>query len=588
MAFDPSQLIVGSAGFAYDWLITREWKRILVAAIPLYVAAAVFGLAFWSSLSNKSELARWYLELGNEEIAEWEDAVAPTDIDSDEDGSGTPEGGSEVAADANGTSDTLDEPKISPFAETLFRRVQMLRPGDRSQFFVATSLLQQGAIGQAEQLLVGIAPNEGSAGYAPAHYQLANIYRGREREDEAKYRPLRMHHLAQATRWNRLPISSLVEAAEVYANSGKLMQAANFQSIAAERDPAMNVELARLARAMENPKLAERASRTAEEHLTAKVEEDPSDLRARSQLARLYIGLNKFANAEAALFSGVTGDITPRFKREQSDFLIVKFQRSVKLRNGKVDFSIGVLEQALKVDPTNPNVANEVARMVRMANATPTDELLDSLRSMLASGQATSTTHSLLAATYLDRGDMKSAIKHLEQVKMLAPKQTQNLNNLAFCLSEVYPERIDEAIELSNRAIELAKDEPKTPLIQMAEYYDTNALVLSKADKIAGAVSAIESAITTINVALANNARLEKQLDQRLLSEGDDDKVANLKSLLAQVPRARVGLLSSKAKYHKTAAGLYRKQSDEGMAKAHEQFHEAALSKAEETKAQAS
>ncbi len=584
MAFDPSKLIVGSAGFAYDWLITREWKRILLAAFPIYIAAAVFGLAFWSSLSNKGQLAQWYLELGNEEIAEWEDAIAPTDSTA-----GGDNGGNGTAAPVDDTdSESTEPPKISPFAETLFRRVQMLRPGDRSQFFVATSLLQQGAVGQAEQLLASIAPNEGSAGYAPAHFQLANIYAVREKEDPSKYRPLRMHHLAQAARWNRIPVQSLIEAAGVYASEGRVVEAAKFQSIAAERDPAMNVGLAELGRMMGNPKLAERASRNAEEHLVAKVNEDPEDLKARTQLAMLYKGLNKFAKAENALFSGVSGELTPEFKREQSNFLINKFRRSVTLKNGKVDFTIGILEDALRVDPSNPNVATQVAEMVRMASGTPTEELLDSLRNMLASGQATSTTHSLLAETYLDRGDMKSAIKHMEQFRQLKPEQADNLNNLAYCLSEVHPERIDEAVEISNKAIRIALDEPKTPLALLAEFFDTNSKVLAIAGDTTQAINAIESAISHANTALTNNARLKANVEQKLSGEVDQEQVEKLNRLLVQVDRATRGLLSSKSKYHQTAADLYRTQSDEGMAKAHEQFAEAALAKAKEAEPDAS
>lgn len=531
MAFDPSKLFVGSAGFAYDWLITREWKRLLLLAFPVYLAVAVYGTVFLSTRSNEAALAQWYLELGNEEIAEWEDSWAPaTEVEGE---SEAEEDAAEPAAatqtpDASAQANEPEErPKVSPFAQTLFKRVQMLKPGDRSQYIIGATLAQQGAISQAEQLLTQIAPNEGVGGYAPAHLILAEIYIRLAATDIAKYKPLVLRHLAQATRWDRMPMEMLRRTVQLYIEEGKKEIALSFQATAADRDPAENVGLARLAEAVENPKLAERARRKAEEYLLEKLDEDSQDLTSRLQLATLYMDLGKTSQAEKALFDGVEVEVTPKFTRARSQFYIAKFVKSFQRRGEQATIEIGLLDSAMKLDPTNPSIAEHVARLASIGGVQLNKELEDKLREMIATGQATTATHSVLAKAFLSRGKLKDAIPHLEQTVRRMPSQPEYLNNLAYCLAKAAPERIDEAIRRAEQAVQAAKRIPELKPITRAEFMDTLSMALEAAGREVEAITAIENAIE---------------------------------------------LQGGNPLYHESAARLYRKQSNEAMAKIHDRL----------------
>lgn len=532
MAFDPSKLFVGSAGFAYDWLITREWKRLLLLAFPIYVAGAVFGTVFLTSRTNKAALAQWYLELGNEEIAEWEDSWAPAPLvegesESDE-GAADPEA-VDLIEDAPQTGSPEERPKVSPFAQTLFKRVQMLNPGDRSQYIIGATLAQQGAVAQAEQLLTQIAPNEGVGGYAPAHLILAEIYSQLAPRDFAKYKPLILRHLAQATRWDRMPMQTLQKTVQLYANEGNIKAALNFQATAADRDPAKNIGLARLAVRDENPKLAERARRKAEEHLLGKLEDDSQDLESRLQLATLYMDLGKFSDVQKSLFDGVQIELTPEFTRARSQFYISKYERSFQQNGTQSTIEIGLLDVAMKLDPTNPSVAEHVARLASIGGVELSKELEDKLREMLATGQATAATHSVLAEAFLSRGRLKDAIPHLDQAVARMGSHPQLLNNLAYCLAKVDPDRIDDAIMSAKRAVQSAKLVPDIEQADRAEFVETLSLALEVAGKDVEAVTAIENAIE-----LQPNNPLYHESAARLYRKASNDAMASIHERLAK------------------------------------------------------
>ncbi len=497
MQTDPSKWLVSFAGFAYDWIITREWAKILLAAFPIYILLAVVGLVFWGSQGSQLELAKWYLELGNEEIAEWEDSWAPSadaedDIDAD---LGVAEDSDDAEVEESPQeSDPLgdERPSVSPFAETLFRKVQLLEPSDRSQYIIGTTLAQKGAIAQAEQLLTKIAPDEGSAGYAPAHLILTELYIQRFREDPRKYLPLIMHHYKQAAKWSRIPTQHLTRAASLFAEQNRINEAIQFQTLAADRDPAMNSQLARLAIAAGNVKLAERARRTGERYFLQELESDPQNIGFRIKLADIYRETNKIDQAAKWLFEGLEGvEPTPELRRAQSQYFILKFQRSVKVRGTEARIELGFLDKAMRLDPSNPNVAEQVAGLAAAGVQGASDDLIDALRKFLAEGKATIGTHRLLAQIYATRGDLKKAMGHYEQIVVRLPTSADAQNNLAYCLAVEFPSRLDEALKHSEMAIKLnSSQRDRNP-----DYFDTYSMILDKLGRDTEAIASIETAI---------------------------------------------------------------------------------------------
>ncbi|MCA9130673.1 MAG: tetratricopeptide repeat protein [Planctomycetales bacterium] len=546
MQLDPSRFLVGFAGFTYDWVITREWKRFFVAMIPTAIALGVVGFVFWGSRRDTRVLANWYLELGNEEIAEWEDSWAPVDSIAETDANES-DASSDVSPDKDAESKLGDNKKVevSPFAELIFRRVQILEPSDRSQYVVGATLAQRGAHAQAEQILTKIAPNEGTSGYAPAHAVLAHMLAPRLQQDPTKYLPIVLRHFEEAAKWERVPIDTLRIAAQLFrvfsAQKGispadatqANAKALNFLALAAEREPIQNLALAQLAGALGNVKLQERASKSAEEFLTESLKEDPKNVNHRILLAEYYAQQKELDRAEAILFEQVTGmERTPSLARAQSQLYREKFLQSVKIQDGKTSLQIGLLDRAMRLDPTNENIPEVVANLAR--NGVRSDDsqfegLVTMLRSFLAEGKATTTTHMLLGESYLLRQNWAKAIEHLEQVVIRLPNQARHLNNLAYAIAEHDAGRLEEALGYSQRSVNAAalQGEPNP------DFLDTLSMILGRLGRTSEAIAAIESAIEKNSENPDYHQRaaeLYRASDSVEMAQIHENKLAQLKS----------------------------------------------------------
>ncbi len=262
MHIDPTKWLVSFAGFVADWVISRDWKRILLCMLPLFFLATVGGLVFWGSRLDKSKLAGWYMELGEKEIADWQsswESTARGDEESTSEKSPRPadDTASETATDASpgGEATESNEPKqISRFAEVLFRRVQLLEPNNRSQFVIGVTLAQRGASGQAQRMLSKIAPDD-RPGYAPAHAWLAQSMLSQSITHEAL--PLIKHHVKHALTWDRVPEFVLLAANKLYSILGEQEESLRLLERAAKINPNHSLTLAKQAKIVNNTRIYE-------------------------------------------------------------------------------------------------------------------------------------------------------------------------------------------------------------------------------------------------------------------------------------------------------------------------------------------
>lgn len=494
MQLDPFRWLVSWAGFVYDWIITRAWRRVLLCLLPTIVLGGLAIAVAAGSWLDRGMLAQHYLELGNEQIANWEQAWAParseTSLTVADAVATTAE---PIAADAPQASpQNTDEVKVTPFAESLFRRVQLLNPGDRGQFVIAVTLAQRGALDQAKAMLRRIAPEKGR-GYVPAHAMLAQLLIVEWQQQPApKSRELAeeiIHHAEESMQWERVPRSVLLAASDLNVMLGNLPAASQLLTIAAERFPEDNFALAQLAKHMENEPLYEEASGKAEGILKSELEADAKNTSARLRLTQLYAMDKDLDRAEQVLLEVPEQKRTAEQKRMLSNIYLTRYEHSITKEDGKVSVNFQYLDTALRTDESNPLIAQAVAKLVRMQGPRPSEELIAHLLERLASGSATGATHAYISELYLVRQDYAKAIPHLEQVVQRLPNATEYLNNLAYCLAELHPERCEEALGFSLRAIELSKQKPRS------DYYDTLSYVQSRLDRHLEAITAIEIAI---------------------------------------------------------------------------------------------
>ena len=513
MQLDPTRWLVSLAGFIYDWIITREWSRIALCWLPVMGLAVMLTAVAAGNWRDPQRLAQWYLELGNEEIAEWEQAWAPSDAAEDAPlasgstaeaaasaspvaaGAGTESGQAAADPDSAADSPAARDPlanQVSRFAETLFRRVQMVLPSERSQFVIAMTLAQRGGIEQAQSLLAKIAPDN-RPGYAPAHALAAQImFQELPQANASQTQELAArlkHHVVEASRWDRCPQAVLQAGSHFSLVTGDIPGGLALLARSAERHPEDNFLLAVLAHRAGDRRLFEQVWPRAEEHLLARVAEQPADESARLQLAQIYSTASELDRAEEVLLQVPEAERTPQILRALSQIYVQRYGQSQSQQNEKVSVNLKFLDMAMRIDPSNPLIAEEVAKLARMQGPQPTEELIELLKTHLASGTATAVTHACLAEMRLLRNELDKAIPHLEQVINRLPNSAEYLNNLAYCLAELEPERYEEALKYATQAIAESRREPN------ADFYDTLAHVLSRLERHKEAITAIETAI---------------------------------------------------------------------------------------------
>jgi tetratricopeptide (TPR) repeat protein len=468
---DPTRWMVSFAGFIVDWILTREWKQIALTSIPLIFLVAVSGLVFSGSRLDKHKLASHYLALGEKEIEGWEQSWAP---------------GKLAAANVQPvrTNDKAEPKELSRFAEVLFRRVQLLEPNERSQFVIAVTMAQRGAVAQAEKMLSKIAPSN-RAGYEPAHAWIAqNLLRQPITDENIR---LVTHHLREAVKWERVPESLLLIASELFWKLGEPQTAVDLLKQATELNPANGIFLTQLSLQAGNKVLAEQSAVQVEQYFRQELERDPHDLKSRMGLMQVLASNGKLTQAEQVVREGMQIDSAPELTRGLSEVFRLNYLSSLKQAGGTWTGDLQMLDASMRTDPTNPMVAEEIAKLARLNGASPGDDLIKKLQQFLAEGKATAATHAWIAELYLIRKQFPQALPHLEQVVSRLPNAAQYLNNLAYVIDDIAPERREEALAYAQRAVKL---EPRS-----ADYYDTLAKVFASLNRRTEAITALESAI---------------------------------------------------------------------------------------------
>ncbi len=509
MQLDPTRWLVSLAGFIYDWIITREWGKILLCLIPAFFVGSLAFAATLGSRLDRGRLAEWYMELGDKEIAEWEETWAPMNATSVNELAGAGKDGQQVdgsdpagsqfpGSQPTGTDSAEDSgeesgkgKQVSRFAEALFRRVQLLIPSDRSQFVIAATLAGRGALEQARAMLERIAPAD-RRGYAPAHALLAQFLLLELQQQETKSdatATLLMHHVSQAKQWDRVPRPVLLAGSDLSLMKGDQTESLILLELSSRRFPEDHFALAQRAKLCKNERLFAEANANAQEYLNVRLSMDPKEQESRLRLAQSFAMAGDLEKAEATLRAAPDFESNSEIKRGVSQIYLMHYGNTRVATDGKLSVNLQYLDAAMRIDPTNPLIAEEVARLVRMQGPTPGIELITHLKARLAEGTATAVTHACLAEMRLMRNEKEEAITHLEQVVIRLPNAAEYLNNLAFCLAELHPDRREEALGYSNRAVAVSSAKP------VADYFDTLSFVLSTLGRHKESVAAIETAI---------------------------------------------------------------------------------------------
>ena len=393
-------MVISFFGLIIDWLVTREWRRVASALLPLAILVTVAVMSVLGKTKNKERLANEYLAAGEVELQganrDWEFTLGTTDAE---------------VANASGQA---------RYAEALFRRALELQSNDKRTRFVVGALLgNRGAIRQALAYMTSIAPESG-AGYPPAHAWIANLML-QSTLTEAEL-PTLKHHLDVAVKWEQAPANILVAATQFAVQAKDNIRAIEMLRQSAERSPEFEGELFRLAIQLDNKVVAAQTIDKALPRLLEKITNGTATASDRISIADMLYYKGELQAARAALedglkVEGITPENAAKLKRALSELYRLRFSQTLKITKDTWSAEIRLLDQAMRIDPQpTPNIAEEVAKLARVGGELPPDNLMTQLQELLAKGTATPLTHAWIAEAHVLRNELPDAIKHLEDV----------------------------------------------------------------------------------------------------------------------------------------------------------------------------
>lgn len=501
-------------GLFIDWFMTRDWRGVSLFLLPAILAAVLGIMALLGLSIPANQLARDYVLAAESVLA----------------------GDQEWAFAEPGKANE----EIPRFAQALFYRAQSLRPNDpKTLFFIAATQAAQGANETARLQMEALAP-ESAIGYEPAHAWLANAVLfdtgGKMQAEELKsFR----HHIGIGVQWEDIPPHLLAAAANLALRDGDQSKALQLMQRAADAEAQYDIQLVRMAAQTGNGRLTSMISDRVQPRLEARVEQGSATAQDRIDLADVLLLQNDWEQARLVLHAGL--DVPNLVDTEEaklrlalSEVYRLRFDQTLEIGNGDWSADIRLLDRAMRIDPSNPRVAETVAKLARVGGEEPPELLLKQLSRFLAEGTATPVTHAWIAEAHILRAEYPKAIQHLKNVLERLPNSPHSLNNLAYALAlvkESGAEQWREGLGYADQAIQLM---PRVP-----DFYDTKATLLRKLQRPTEAIAAYETGLE-----LQPRPDFHEQLSQLYRAAGNNE-IAEAHSKAAADLRMRAAARNS-------------------------------------------
>ncbi len=469
VASSPGRLIFGGWEFFLSWLSSRSWLALVACAPPLVSLIGMLGFSVAGQFTSTQTLLERYMQQVDEEVV-----TAPREQSADN---------PDEAAQQLFRTET-----VSPASEMMLRRILQLDISNRrATYLVAAQLAKRERVGQARMMMRSIAP-KGVRGFAPAHAWLAAESLSSGQVQTNQDRKTLMHDLELASSWPDVSSLLLSVYADMLVQDKRISDAITVLEKAAKHDERLWLKLASIARAQRRNDAFEFAAAKIHENLDTGLKNNTATAADFGTLSRLALLEDDIERCIELADSGL--ELAPDdalLRRILSEAYRIKYLQTSDV--AKREFSLELLDAALKADSSNPAVTEEVAKLMVMgAQATP--ELLAELENKLTRGQASALTHLLLANRHLVENEFDKAIAHLEIGLRLSPNSPITLNNLAIATARHHPkdrEKLARAEQLLVRAIKIAGPE--------AELYDSLGEVRMTAGNHVAAIECFEAAI---------------------------------------------------------------------------------------------
>tara|TARA_R110002049_G_scaffold72490_2_gene187209 strand:- start:242296 stop:243900 length:1605 start_codon:yes stop_codon:yes gene_type:complete len=314
--------------------------------------------------------------------------------------------------------------------------------------------------------------------------------------------------------------------------SDRLDKAVPLLDSLARVQPMRGLQCAAILRKMGDMAAADRRAERTLERVSELSEEEPTNTVLALAVAQNQLFLHRYADAVKTLDRSIrlskSKEDALRLNQAMGDSIVawVTYIQEESSDSKTIQRRVlKMLQTALRYAPNNPRVLTLVADQV-LATLGDDDDEVTQLRDALVDGSSPAIAHFIQGTSALMADDLDKATMHLKIASELMPRSGAILNNLAVAISMRGEAGLDQALKLSETAIETTPN--ATP-----HFYETRGQILTRMGRYLDAVPDLERALAVEALqekAHESLAKCYKELGDEALSKRHAeaaDKIAN-------------------------------------------------------------
>jgi tetratricopeptide (TPR) repeat protein len=504
ISFSPVDLAGEFLDLCTYWRQSRRWRAVW-ALLPIILFLLTLGsFVAVGKFTDRDVKANWYADRANKEIELAKE--------------------NQSKADKSQTQSSDEQSKRLPvLVDMMFRRVLQLNPNNKlAKYYVASQMVRYGSLGSARQIMEGLATTK-STGFTKAHSWLAMDLVERSQKGETIDMDTLKYHLKRGTVGKDIPPALLLVYSQLLQQENKTAESQEFLKRAAEYDP--RVLLNSVTDYMRNG-LPVQARATAD-LLVERIKDKSGELSEDNTVlaANAYVLTNRLDNAMEGLQKGLK-----RFQNSQtiaralSNAYRLKFRTSLVRGNNQVQLNLEYLDVAVSLDPTNVLIQEDLEALGQIGIG-QTEESIETLRNRIATSGTSYVARLLLAQAALRRGALDAASNDYEVILAELPRMTLALNNLAMLYTQTKPPRLNESLNLIDRAIAIAP--------AVSEFHDSRGNILVSLNRTEESVECYVQALSTSPLRVSTREKLIASYEQL----GQTDQVETQRAKLVEVQK---------------------------------------------------
>ncbi len=446
----PAYLLWTLWGFGVSWLETRRMRRLLHGIPAVALAGVLIGLM----LSSGREASRGTISAY---LAQAQQARHAEDFDA---------------------------------AEFYFRKLEQLAPRDAQiKFEHAQMYAQQERYASAAAILQTLVRDSDRTNDTKVHLELARwAIEGRlELEDPVGFAK---SHLNQVLEDDPKNAYAHYFYSELFKRLGDLDNAIRHLERVASKTSDLRLKLAAYYEIRGDTDLSRSEAKLVVKDLAHQIRENQSaDINAWTQLAGAHLLMREYAQAADIMKEAVTKFDNAACRLFLGRIYVRWSDELFRTNSQDVAGRMQLLQQAILIAPDEPEA---LQRLVQIANAEGegADEAQRWLNEALVDGEAPAVIHFILGTMAAGKGDLPTALRHLDQANSLNPRTGVTLNNLAFVLAHMQPPDLPRALEMSMQAVRIAPNS--------AAFLETRGQIYAQMGSHSEAITDLEQALKRI------------------------------------------------------------------------------------------